>query len=412
MKFFFQFLLLLIISLSANSQCLQNQMVYDFDANVVPWRGIYTYQFGQSNTNLGGVPDDPYKSVFVKLNFDNTNPESRAGAFSNFSGVSQNWSLYSGMRWDFVFVDFEFDDTTIGRPPVRPEGSRAVYIELQDNLGNSVRYSFTDVNLDWQERTANWSEFTGASNFNFTAVTSIGYYVDNSGPDFTEVFRFDEIELICDPDNIVIPQQSLLCDVAQAFTIPKGAPKYSDVCLTSRGRRPDGAGKYPFRTETAIENFHPTRLDWTVVRDPSYINEVIVPYSIAFSGVLNSKLPDVVGGNVNSIGRCLEKNTLNSIEWPWLDTPQNYDQFVASANEPGYKDIYLNHARLFYEGQGKNNLVAIQMDEPGFAYRLALEFNGCYGNRDQQRASQLGYNINDPIANQEFQKASQNHWSK
>lgn len=388
-------------------ECDQDYTVYNFDNSISPWQALNTYQFGQSNTDIGGDPNDGLKSIFVKLNFDNLNQEPRAGAFSNFNGTAQNWSLYTGMRWDFVYVDFQYDSTTNGRPPARSTGEREAYIELQDILGNIVTYSFTDVNTSWQERTADWSEFTGASNFNFAAIASIGYYVDNSGPDFTEVYRFDDIELICDPNNIVVPQQGLLCDVAQVFNFPQGSPKYSDVCLTSRRRRPDAAGNYPFTTESAIENFHPTRLDWTVVTDSSYINEVIVPYSIAFSGVLNSKLPDVVGGNVNNNGRCLEKNTLQPIEWPWLDTPNNYDQFVASANDPAYKNIYLDHARKYYEGQGRDNLVAIHMDEPGFAYRLALRFDGCFGPSDTSKANLLQYNIDDPIVNQEFQKLSQ-----
>lgn len=383
------------------AQCFQSQMVYNFENDIQPWVKKNTYSLGHSNTSF-----ESGRSVFAKVSFDQNNQETRAGASTNFNNATQQWAAYQGIQFDFIFVNLATDNTTVGKPAGRPSGNRNIYIELKDQSGKVIKYFFSDESNNWEKRTSLWSDFTGDSNFDFSKVASMGFYTDRNNQQYTEVFRFDDIELVCDSEGNNQPQVKLLSDVAKTFAIPKGAPNYSDVCLTSRGRRTLDHPKYKLRTEDAIEQFHPTRLDWTVVTDQKYVDEVIVPYGMKFSGVLNSKLPDNVGEyTVNANGRCLRSNG-TKIEWPWLDTPSNYDQFVGSVNHPDYRQIYLDHASVFYNGAGVNNLVAIQMDEPGFSIRLARNYGGCYGGYDKLKAGELGYNINDYNQNIQFQKAS------
>jgi len=94
---------------------------------------------------------------------------------------------------------------------------------------------FLDEHNSWHQRTVVWNEFSGDSNFNFNAIISMGFYTDRNNQNYTEVFRFDDIELFC---NEGVQQNAiLLSDVAKSIAKPKGAPNYSDVCLTSRYRR-------------------------------------------------------------------------------------------------------------------------------------------------------------------------------
>jgi len=189
----------------AGSQCITNQMVYDFDASISPWQGINAYQFGQSNTNLGGVSGDPYKSLFVKLSFDQSNQASRAGGLTNFNNVNQNWRSYQGLEFNFIFVgDNITDPSTVGRPPFRPDGTRDVYLELVDQTGKVLRHYFNDSNNVWNHKKVYWSQFVGDNCFDKSRIKSMAVYSDRNGLQYTEVFRIDNIELICEcEENLV-----------------------------------------------------------------------------------------------------------------------------------------------------------------------------------------------------------------
>jgi len=78
---------------------------------------------------------------------------------------------------------------------------------------------------------------------------------------------------------------------------------------------------------------------------------------------------------------------------PWLNFGDNIEQYAGSVNEPAYRSIYMDHARLLYQNIDSKNLVAVQMDDPGFNYRFTEFEAGCYSSGDQQMAQNLGYNI-------------------
>jgi len=424
MKFISIFLFSIGFSVLTFSQCVENQLLYDFTINRDHWQPNNLYAFGKSGNSI----DNDGSSIFAKMEIINPDGRyKRSGVNTDFNGQVQDWSLYPSIKFGIKFrnVAVAIANDNVDRSPARPENLRKVFVELVELSGERFAYRIEFVDFNWQSYSIDFTDFfkRGGNNpgdglLNTSAIKKLSFHVQSNSPEsFTEIFRVDAIELICDPDIIVDPNQKLLCTVAEAFTIPNGAPKYSDVCLTSRRRRPDAANRYPVSTESAVEGFHPTRLDWTFLTDQDFINDVVVNYSLKFSSVLNSKLPDEINGNINSMGRCLDPAN-NPIEWEWMRFNE-YIENIGSPNDPAYRDIYLEHARLAYNGIGRNNLVAIHMDEPGFAYRVAvdrdgqgnLRYNGCFGPTDLSKAQSLGYDIlNSQSQNVAFQSLSQDNF--
>jgi len=383
---FLQLILMVFLSNHITAQCFQNQMMYNFESNIQPWEKINTYSFGHSYTSF-----ESGRSVFAKVAFGQNNQQTRAGASTNFNNIVQQWADYQGIQFDFIFVNVANDGTTANKPAARAAGSRTIYLELSDQSGKKLLHYFTDENNNWHQRKVFWNEFTGDQGFNKNAIVSMGFYTDRNNQNYTEVFRFDDIELFCDEG--VQPNVILLSDVAKNFNKPKGAPNYSDVCLTSRYRRFKSHSKYPVSTEEAIDGFHPTRLDWIYVTDQSYIKDVVIPRGLKFSATLNTQLPDnFIGPRTYENGRCVKQDG-TKFKLPWLNFGDGIEQYSGSVNEPAYRSIFIDHARIFYQNIDPKHLTAVQMDDSGFNYRNALDFGGCYGNGDQQMAQNLGYNI-------------------
>jgi len=183
-----------------NPQCTGNEVVYDFEANIDPWQSINTYSFNQSFTS-----NESNQSLFFKIDFEEATQGSRGGSFTNFNNAVQNWSNFTGLEFDFIFVNVSNDPTAAGRPPSRAAGSREVYLELEDSSGKIIRNYFSDTGNSWHQRRANWTDFVGDAGFNLANIKKMGFYTDRSGQDYTEVIRFDDIDLICvcDQDNLI-----------------------------------------------------------------------------------------------------------------------------------------------------------------------------------------------------------------
>lgn len=372
----FWFLLFGLEATTSFSQC-STDTLYDFEVNIEPWDSNMTYSYGLSGTSFEST-----KSLFAKMALEPNGSYLRKGVYTTFENQSQDWSQYTALRFDFIFVDLALDDTTIGKPPARPDGSRVIYIELIEQGGEKFKYEFFDEHNVWHQREVNFDDFVrrgGADNpqgdaiLNLAAIQFMSFHVHSVTESFTEVFRFDDLELVYKPE--VCPVTPLLTDLVEPYTLPKGAPKYSDVCLTSRYRRFYGHNKYQQSTIEAIKSFHPTRLDWTYINDQSFIRDSIMPLGLKYSGTLNTKLPDVINGTERSLGRCMD-TAGNKFIWPWMD--QGGGQYVGSVAEDDFKSIYLNHARRYYENLDTDFLVVVQMDEPGFNYLLALMNEACY----------------------------------
>ena len=62
-------------------------------------------------------------------------------------------------------------------------------------------------------------------------------------------------------------------EVAAPRVLPPGAPKYSDVSLSSRTPHPRKAGD-PYDTFEAARAFHATRLDWVNTDDADFVRRI------------------------------------------------------------------------------------------------------------------------------------------
>jgi len=95
---FLQLILLIFLSNQIGAQCFQNEMIYNFEANIQPWANTNTYSFGHSFTSF-----ESGRSVFAKVAFDQNNQQVRAGASTNLNNVNQQWTDYKGIQFDFIF---------------------------------------------------------------------------------------------------------------------------------------------------------------------------------------------------------------------------------------------------------------------------------------------------------------------
>ena len=114
--------------------------------------------------------------------------------------------------------------------------------------------------------------------------------------------------LLCAGNRLAGDTPTKVYEVAQRRVRPPGAPRYSDVCFSSRWRRPN--------TFEMTAAFHATRLDWVYSTDPNWIAEC-KKRGYHFGGALNSTLPDTPGSKSWKVGRCRDKDG-NLVTAPWM----------------------------------------------------------------------------------------------
>ena len=142
--------------------------------------------------------------------------------------------------------------------------------------------------------------------------------------------------------------------MAERATRVSGAPRYSDVCFSSRRRHPANAEDLhdTFRDAKA---FHATRLDWVYSFDPAWIGEC-KSRGYWFGGALNTILTDAPGVKTREQGRILDKEG-QPITAPWM---KSWKAYWGCVNSPQYRESFLAHAKLLIDGGAD----AIHMDDP------------------------------------------------
>ncbi len=163
-----------------------------------------------------------------------------------------------------------------------------------------------------------------------------------------------------------------------------GAPRYSDVCFSSRWRRPRNAGD-PHDTFRDARSFHATRLVWVYSYDPEWIAECR-KRGYWFGGTLNTILTDAPGVGTRNKGRILDKDG-QRIAAPWMKSWKGYWVCV---NSPEYRRTFIAHARLLVD----SGVDAIQMDDPPINL-AAVKWGGCYCPYCRKRAKEENRNLND-----------------
>lgn len=172
-------------------------------------------------------------------------------------------------------------------------------------------------------------------------------------------------------------------DAARKPLRAPGAPRYSDVCFSSRRRHPASA-EDPHDTFRDARAFHASRFDWVYSTDPSYICECR-SRGYWFGGALNTILTDKPGTATRERGRVLDKNG-ERIAAPWMVSWQGYWGCV---NSPDYRETFLTHARLLIDGGAD----AIQMDDP-VLNAGAVQWGGCHCPCCRKKAAKEGVDLN------------------
>ena len=184
-------------------------------------------------------------------------------------------------------------------------------------------------------------------------------------------------------------------DLAQPAVRPAGAPLSSDVCFSSRWRRPIDA-EDPHDTFRDAARFHATRLDWVYTTDSAWIRECTeLGYSIGTA--LNSKLPDTPGADQRVRGRMRNRGG-SLVTAPWM---VGWDAWWGCVNSPDYRAIFLEHARRCLDG----GALYLHVDDPDMNYR-AVEWGACFCSCCREKAAARGIDLTDSLAMREFQRAS------
>ena len=126
----------------------------------------------------------------------------------------------------------------------------------------------------------------------------------------------------------------LLYQTAVKADLPEGAPKYSDVCFSSRWPHPRNP-QDTLETFSAACSFHATYINWVYTTDPAFIRKAdSLGYKLQVA--LTPTLPDLpLGSTSHQQGRLLNRQGL-PVSAPWM---KGWDYWWGCANNPEFQDI-------------------------------------------------------------------------
>jgi len=158
-----------------------------------------------------------------------------------------------------------------------------------------------------------------------------------------------------------------LAEVARPSSRPPGAPKYSDVCFSSRWFHPTN-DKDPHDTFRTAKAFGATRFDWVYTLDPKFIGRAKA-MGMGFYTALNTILTDGPGLRTREKGRILNLEG-ERVAAPWMVAWKGY---WGCANSPDYRRTFIEHARRCIDA----GTDGFQVDDPGLNV-AAIAWGGCY----------------------------------
>jgi hypothetical protein len=183
-------------------------------------------------------------------------------------------------------------------------------------------------------------------------------------------------------------------DMVETSIRPLGSPKYSDVCFSSRWKRPvDGNDSHDTLRDAA--NFYATRLDWVYSTDMQWISG-LKKLGYHYGGALNSILPDSPSTMLREKGR-IENEQGYLITAPWMRAWKGV--WWGCVNSPEYRKSFLDHAKLMIDAGAD----VLHVDDPGMNYR-AVDWGGCYCQYCREKARKHGVELRRDMS--AFQKSS------
>jgi len=151
---------------------------------------------------------------------------------------------------------------------------------------------------------------------------------------------------------------------------PKGAPKYGDVCFSTRTQR--------IRTSTssydsleAAQGFHSTRFDWVYTTNSKFVQQVKQLGYNSFGGSVNSKPTDAGQSNQYKIGRIEELNG-NLITAPWMRLWNPIPYWICVNNPEGRQNFLQAVQNTIQAG-----VDSLQVDDPKMNLET-LRLGGCF----------------------------------
>ena len=168
--------------------------------------------------------------------------------------------------------------------------------------------------------------------------------------------------VLCGMATSVAPQpMETIAAVAQLSVRPEGAPQRSDICFSSRWKRPNSL-------EMAAA-FQATRLDWLYERgDEAFVAEAKAK-GYAVNCAVNSTLADSLTDATYTLGRALDLEGWPIVA-PWM---VKWGTAWGCSNHPDYRRIWLAHAKAAIDAGADS----IQMDGPSMG-AAAVHWGGCF----------------------------------
>ncbi len=172
-------------------------------------------------------------------------------------------------------------------------------------------------------------------------------------------------------------------ETAKSAALPGGAPRYSDVCFSSRWERPRNE-QDTLETFDAARSFHATYLNWVYTTNPVFIKKAdSLGYKMQVA--LTPTLPDLPFGNeTRNLGRIVSKAG-QPVTAPWM---QGWDNWWGCVNHPGFREIYFEHIRAALEA----GAYGFQVDDPAMGFLLLRNKweDVCYCEHCRRKADSLG----------------------
>ncbi|MFA5629739.1 MAG: FN3 associated domain-containing protein [Dehalococcoidales bacterium] len=189
--------------------------------------------------------------------------------------------------------------------------------------------------------------------------------------------------LLVGVQGIQFPPDAKMFEIAQYREVRQGLPKYSDVCFSSRWRRPRTPGD-PHHTLHEAAGFFSTRLDWVYSTDAEWIQECrSLGYN--FGGAVNTIVPDSPDEpEVRLKGRLRAKNGDYTARPRWAAR----EVWEGCINHPDYRNAYKEQLKIMIDGGADS----FQMDDP-LANIRAIDFGACWCEACRKLAKEKGYDL-------------------
>jgi len=167
---------------------------------------------------------------------------------------------------------------------------------------------------------------------------------------------------------------STFAQMARPHPRANGAPKASDVCLSTRWPRPMNPSD-KWDSFKAAREFHATRLDWLYLSgNPDRDKAFVAKFKAAgflIGGTLNCQPPDSPTGakRTYTMARTVDMKG-EPLKDPWT---KSWGMRFCCPNHPGYAKLYLDHARYALD-QGVDHLQmdGVQLND------IMLHYGGCF----------------------------------